>query len=196
VLFRSGSVWNETLGELLLALQALRDGHGVPASPIQTLLSKAPGRREHRIGKTDAPLNWAALGEDQGLAAADVWGAFPDAAGAADIIPMLDLTDYHTDALESALGGAEDLNPDDVRIGTIHSAKGLEAPSVFLFANAAPQVMDRYNAGETAEEHRLYYVGATRASEELTIVRDYFDDETFPVFEHFSQPENPEEVVV
>ena len=190
-----GSVWDETLGELLIALQALRDGHAVGSGPLDTLLSKAPGRRRSRIGDGDTPLNLRLLGPDQGLAAADVWNAFPDVANAADIVPMLDLTEYRQDALESTLTGDDDLAPGDVRIGTIHSAKGLEAPCVFLHAEAAPQVMDRYNAGETAEEHRLYYVGATRASEELTIVRNYFDEETFPVFERFREPDDATEVV-
>jgi superfamily I DNA/RNA helicase len=56
--------------------------------------------------------------------------------------------------------------------------------------------MEAYHDGKTAEEHRLYYVGVTRASEELRIVRDFFDTETFPVFERFEQPVNPLEVVV
>jgi superfamily I DNA/RNA helicase len=189
-----GSVWDKELGELLVALKALRDGHGVVRDPLQTLLSTAVGRRQSRV--SDSRVNFQAMKENQALAASDVWQAFPDAQTAADIIPFLDVSDYRRDALYAALTSAEDLHPSDVRIGTIHSAKGLEAPCVYLHASAAPQMMDRYNAGETSEEHRLYYVGATRASEELAIVRGYFDDDTFPVFERFRAPDEPEEVTL
>ena len=190
------AVWDETMGNLLVALKALRDGYAVSGAALKTLFDNLPGRRESRIGDGDTRVSLSLLRADQGLGAEDVWSAFPDAAGVLDITPMLDIAEWRRDALDSALGATNGIGPDDVRIGTIHSAKGLEAASVYLFANSAPQVMERYNAGETAEEHRLYYVGVTRAAEELTIVRDFFDDETFPVFERFSEPQNPGEVVV
>ena len=43
--------------------------------------------------------------------------------------------------------------------------------------------MDRYRSGETrAEEHRIYYVGATRASESLHVVDGFFDGPRVPIF--------------
>ena len=75
-----------------------------------------------------------------------------------------------------------------VRVGTIHAAKGLEAPCVYLFDGYTARIRDGYyNDSETAaEEHRLFYVGVTRASETLVVATGYENMGTsvFPGFEH------------
>ena len=56
---------------------------------------------------------------------------------------------------------------------TMHSAKGLEFPVVFLpgFEEGIfPGIQAIYNPGELEEERRLAYVGITRAREELYIL--------------------------
>jgi DNA helicase-2/ATP-dependent DNA helicase PcrA len=125
-----------------------------------------------------------------------VWTAFPDARVAADIIDLLDIKEWRAEELHGALGRADGIDPQEVKIGTIHAAKGLEAAAVLLFAESSPSVLEAYHDGQVAEEHRLYFVGATRASAELRIVHDFFDADTFPVFETFERPEDPAEVVV
>ena len=72
-----------------------------------------------------------------------------------------------------------------VRVGTIHSAKGFEAPSVFLFDGYNKRLEEAYRSDpeQRAEEHRLYYVGASRAMNELTIARDFVGGYTFPAFD-------------
>ena len=55
---------------------------------------------------------------------------------------------------------------------TIHSAKGLEFPYVFLIGMAEgvfPSEMSRYSEADLEEERRLTYVGITRAKKELNI---------------------------
>jgi DNA helicase-2/ATP-dependent DNA helicase PcrA len=63
----------------------------------------------------------------------------------------------------------DDLNLDQesVKIMTVHGAKGLEAPYVFLVGADADTFPNKRSRLE--EERRLFYVGMTRAIKELTI---------------------------
>jgi DNA helicase-2/ATP-dependent DNA helicase PcrA len=59
---------------------------------------------------------------------------------------------------------------DQVVMMTIHSAKGLEFPYVFLVGmeeGVFPSDMSRYSEADLEEERRLAYVGITRAKKEL-----------------------------
>lgn len=63
-----------------------------------------------------------------------------------------------------------DFNNDAVTLMTIHSAKGLEFPVVFMVGMEEmvfPHSRALYDQGEMEEERRLCYVGMTRAKEEL-----------------------------
>ena len=65
-----------------------------------------------------------------------------------------------------------DENADSVTLMTIHSAKGLEFPYVFLVGveeGIFPGEMSKYNPDDIEEERRLCYVGITRAKKELYI---------------------------
>ncbi|MBL8975475.1 MAG: ATP-dependent helicase, partial [Myxococcales bacterium] len=67
-----------------------------------------------------------------------------------------------------------------VTLATMHSAKGLEWPHVFIIGVeegtmphkrvAAPRISDAI-AGDIEEERRLFYVGITRARDQLYITR-------------------------
>lgn len=61
---------------------------------------------------------------------------------------------------------------ESVTLMTIHSAKGLEFPYVFIVGmeeGIFPGEMARYNSDEIEEERRLCYVGVTRAKKQLYI---------------------------
>ncbi|WP_445495428.1 DNA helicase II [Photorhabdus sp. SF281] len=74
-------------------------------------------------------------------------------------------------ALESGEGQA-DAYQDSVQLMTLHSAKGLEFPQVFIVGmeeGMFPSQMSIEEGGRLEEERRLAYVGLTRAMEKLTI---------------------------
>lgn len=73
-------------------------------------------------------------------------------------------------------------NPYNIRVGTLHSAKGLEADVVFVFNNHG-QKTEQFllEHGQFARdcETRLYYVGITRAKETCLLVDDFFNKYIF-----------------
>jgi DNA helicase-2/ATP-dependent DNA helicase PcrA len=85
---------------------------------------------------------------------------------------------YHEEGLSSFLEevalisdlDATSLNDNAVTLMTLHSAKGLEFPVVFMIGleeSILPHSRALYDQSEMEEERRLCYVGMTRAREEL-----------------------------
>ena len=66
----------------------------------------------------------------------------------------------------------EDKDADKVAMMTIHSAKGLEFPYVYVAGmeeNLFPSIMSISSRQELEEERRLFYVAVTRAEKQLTL---------------------------
>ncbi|PKP52716.1 MAG: ATP-dependent DNA helicase [Bacteroidetes bacterium HGW-Bacteroidetes-1] len=66
----------------------------------------------------------------------------------------------------------EDANADYVSLMTIHAAKGLEFPYVYIVGleeNLFPSIQSLGTRAELEEERRLFYVALTRAEEKVTI---------------------------
>ncbi|MFT0141657.1 DNA helicase II [Alcanivoracaceae bacterium MT1] len=99
-----------------------------------------------------------------------------------DLDPLTAFLDHA--ALEAGDGQAEAFE-DAVQMMTLHSAKGLEFPVVFITGleeGLFPHQMSSEEPGRLAEERRLCYVGLTRAMRELYLTyaesRRLFGNET------------------
>jgi DNA helicase-2/ATP-dependent DNA helicase PcrA len=68
-----------------------------------------------------------------------------------------------------------------VVIGTIHSVKGGEADSVYVFPDLSPQQWREYNDTGIDTLRRLYYVAGTRAKETLTLCSPSYGVPAFPL---------------
>ena len=172
------SLWGYSdLSDLLDFLNQFPEATGYDARLVETVLSKLP---DDEVRGLDAGSK---IG--QTIEAPAVENALYAFENAAEVVPRLDLPDWKEDALAAAVDAPADLEPSDVQIGTIHTAKGLEASSVYLFAEATARIAEQYERDEdaAAEEHRVWYVGTTRAAEELTIVEDFFNGPTAPPVE-------------
>ena len=73
----------------------------------------------------------------------------------------------------SPIGGGEFADQPAVTLMTLHSAKGLEFPYVFIIGmeeGIFPHSRSLFNPSELEEERRLCYVGVTRAKKELHLL--------------------------
>jgi DNA helicase-2/ATP-dependent DNA helicase PcrA len=120
----------------------------------------------------------------------------PDPAG-----EMTVLDEFLAHAALEAGEGQADAWEDCVQLMTMHSAKGLEFPLVFLCGmedGLFPHQRSIADANSLEEERRLCYVGITRAKETLYV--SYAEQRRLHGMDNFSQPsrfikEIPEELV-
>jgi superfamily I DNA/RNA helicase len=173
---RRAGAWDGDLTVLYNLFRELREGTAtVPQAPVNKLLKYAPRSDTRRA-------DLGAL-RDGAYEAGRVRAAFDDYDTLPDLARALDLDDRDAELLVPAMEADHDVVPADVQLGTIHAAKGLEADAVLLFDGYTNQLDTTYSDDPEvrAEEHRLYYVGATRASEELSIARGFFEHEAPPL---------------
>ncbi|WP_331236039.1 ATP-dependent helicase [Natronorarus salvus] len=119
----------------------------------------------------------------------------PDPASAADMSRKI--TSFQRKSMEAYFRGSHaDMDPNRVRIGTIHSAKGREADHVFVATDLTEKVVEQMAAtvdqqgieveGEftrttnpvpvlTDNERRVFYVGMSRARERLVLLQNLVD---------------------
>ncbi len=104
------------------------------------------------------------------------------------ILEILNVRPYLTDQIQRCITRERQrgsvIAPDAVRVDTIHASKGLEAPAVFLHTGYLRGLIDGLSVPDRmAEERRVFFVGATRASRAL-ILFDYIA----PVWPVFGRP--------
>ena len=178
--------WPDKVVNCLIALRALRRETPAPVESVETLLEVATNsdRRKELFEEASADRQFRVdLESDAVYFPERVEAAFPGRS-VRTIVDVLDLTDYQKDMLRGALETDAAPYPERVQVGTIHEVKGLQAPCVFLFTETTQNIRDRYQDGDgRAEEHRIYYVGATRASQSLHVVDGFFSGPRIPVFD-------------
>jgi DNA helicase-2/ATP-dependent DNA helicase PcrA len=89
-----------------------------------------------------------------------------------DTNPQAELNDYIQQISLASDIDNSDLSGNSVSLMTLHSAKGLEFPEVFITGleqGLFPSSRSENEPSELEEERRLFYVGITRAMQSLTI---------------------------
>lgn len=98
-----------------------------------------------------------------------------------------ELNYYECNAIRGVLeNNSWDRNPDNVRIGTIHSSKGKEADTVILALDSTGTILeemhadlrDKPNKTISDAERRVYYVGMSRSSRKLVLCEGLVDNES------------------
>lgn len=120
-------------------------------------LAADPDTKQDRIENLNELYSTIARYEEEMGEEASLEGYLEDVALLSDI-------DNYEEGLES------------VTLMTLHSAKGLEFPVVFLVGmenNIFPSAQSQYDPGLLQEERRLAYVGITRAKKKLYITNAY-----------------------
>jgi DNA helicase-2/ATP-dependent DNA helicase PcrA len=120
---------------------------------------------------------------------------FPGPASAADMLSRV--SKYQEQSVDTYFSGEyRDVEPDRVRLGTIHSAKGREADHVFVATDLTEKVVEQMAATVedvddpalpefdkhtspvpclTDNERRVFYVGMSRARERLVLLENLVD---------------------
>ncbi|MCW8963837.1 MAG: DNA helicase II [Gammaproteobacteria bacterium] len=163
----------EQIGDVLLHEQV---DHVIAHSGLADYLAKGKGEKAEQKLENLEELVSAARGF--------AYDYEPD-----EDMPEMDLlTAFLTHAALEAGEGQSAAGQDSVQLMTLHSAKGLEFPLVFLCGleeGLFPHSRSSEDSGRLEEERRLCYVGITRAREEL--VMSYAESRTLHGSESFQQ---------
>ena len=146
--------------------EKLRAGQAIPVHRIrdvyQQLKTKTQLTRGHKLlpgVDEQAKLHMVELAEYHGLLAQGTW--FEVFHG---------IPDWRRAYYRALLRKHGTLKlPAQVQLETIHGAKGAEAPNVALFLEQSRRVWDE-SQHNPDDEHRVWYVGVTRAREQLHLV--------------------------
>ena len=136
------------------------------------LATLPPARRQSALTDLKAKLR-----QPPPIRVGDVARWIPLAPGDRRILALLNLRPALVEQIQACISREDRrgtvIAPEAVRVDTIHASKGLEAPAVLLHTGYLPGLIDGLADPERmAEERRVYFVGATRASHAL-ILFDY-----------------------
>jgi len=127
------------------------------------------GLREHYANESRGQLDSRTDNLDELVSVASRFTGREDEEEAAAMPELVAFLSYA--ALEAGEGQAQ-AGENSVQLMTLHSAKGLEFPLVFLGGleeGLFPSLKSSEEAGRTEEERRLAYVGITRARQKLVL---------------------------
>lgn len=179
---RGWSMWNH--GEnaaIMQALVSIREKTSVDGMRMAQLVKSLPANmvsNEH--------LEMERIDGEHKYTAESAQHALGSAGNVTDIARKLQIKEPYRKAIENVLARGNANRKSQIRVGTIHASKGLEADGVLLFPAYSTAMHDRYTGDPfvKAEEHRVAYVAATRARDRLYIVRSFFGSKpTMPMFD-------------
>ncbi|MFC5579032.1 DNA helicase II [Lysobacter niabensis] len=160
---------NALAGFLLLIDELARE---VEARPLPDKIDHVLGRsglREHYANESRGQLDSRTDNLDELVSVASRFTGGEDEDEAAAMPELVAFLSYA--ALEAGEGQAQ-AGEHSVQLMTLHSAKGLEFPLVFLGGleeGLFPSLKSSEEAGRVEEERRLAYVGITRARQKLVL---------------------------
>lgn len=164
---------NQEHYEVIASWERLRKGARISGSSVRTMYSYLrPGTGILRGAKgtltvdDESEYSMEDLKRDHGLIADGVWY------DALDNI-ALGVREYYRSVMRS---GRKLSEAPLIRIGTIHSVKGREADNVALMTDMSGKTFRNFQRFPD-DEHRVFYVGATRARHRLFVVQA--DTDTF-----------------
>lgn len=147
--------WNLPAVQAAVGYEQLRRGQEIPRSQARDVVAYWP---EHVSVPMGATVGWADL-----FPRADKTRTWMDALGA---MPLRD-----REYVRALRRSGESLKEDGrVRISTVHGAKGAEADNVLLLTDISERVASSARVDPDAE-HRVQYVGVTRAIQRLMLVQ-------------------------
>lgn len=156
---------DKNIAEAIHAWEALRRGEAVKGKYVRKIysyLGHGIGVRtdESSMGiESNKEYKLNTLQTKYGLLTGEVWyKAFRELG--------FELIEYYRAVMRS---GDKLLSEPEIIIDTIHSVKGGEADNVILLTDMTKKTYDAYLIDE-ADEHRVFYVGATRAKRNLHLI--------------------------
>lgn len=155
----------------ILAAKTLSEGRPITDAEWKHLVKTTPAKWLVR-GQKKAWAERAVDGDLNNLDGIELWGAKAEFREYLSSGEWRDHIDHSGEVLQAidAHGWDAVMSP-TIRVGTIHSVKGAEADNVLLLTTTSRQVeLSKEDEEKRNEEHRIEYVGITRARRNLWVV--------------------------
>lgn len=179
---RGGGVWDAPVRNAAIeGLYWLQRGEKIKAEEWRAVTKQLPAKTDGKeLLERGTKTKWEkldpALAEEcRTLADISVWGATPELVGRIKGGAWTTLIDKATDYL-GAVGtwGWDAVKNPKTRVGTVHSAKGMEGDNVFVLTSTSYRVQrSRESTSGEDEEQRLAYVAVTRARKRLIVADEW-----------------------
>lgn len=170
--------WTEYQTDVLNSITRVRNGHPLFKFHLISLAGVFPatmfnfwGGTEELLKHIDTLLNTELVGVSGGLVTPQLYKTIMSEDPTADMVDVSKTTrSKYRNALHkhNAQISYEKIK---TKVLTIHASKGLDASRVFLHTGITPNTKKAMRA-DPAAEARVFYVGITRAINELVIVKD------------------------
>lgn len=162
------------------AVRQMQSSSPVPRAYMKELLKMA-SNTEDRVSRLQR-IEWGGVSPDVRMV--DPWSAFPDVNSVREAVSRLNASDMRKKMLMGIVRSDLTIDPNRVKVGTIHASKGSECRCVVLSDAYSKSMKKRFHRDDTfnSEERRVYYVAVTRADTALVLSQDDIGSRTCPFF--------------